>query len=85
MIYSHGINSKDSIPILLRGCINSGQESQLNSWSSSPGMNILDREKINNIARTLPSIANAKRILKSFANGSKFSQSCSNGPPAIGY
>ena len=39
---------------------------------------------MNNIASTLPSIANAKRILKSFANGNKFSQSCNNGPPAIG-
>ena len=46
-------------------------------------MNILDKEKINNIARILPSMANAKRILKSLANGSRFSQSCSNGPPAI--
>ena len=74
---------KKEILILLRKCINSGQESQLNSCSSKPGMNILDKEKINNIARTLPSIANAKRILKSFANGSKFSQICSNGPPDI--
>ena len=48
-------------------------------------MNILHSEKINNIAKTLPSIAIAKRILKSLANGSMFSQSCNNGPPAIGY
>ena len=77
--------SKRLTIILLGRCINSGQENQLNSCSSNPGINNLHREKINNIARTLPSIAIAKRILRSLANGSRFSQSCNNGPPAIGY
>ena len=77
------MNLKNQTLILLGKCINSGLENQLNSWSSNPGINILHRVKINNIARTLPSIAMAKRILRSLANGSKFSQSCNNGPPAI--
>ncbi len=68
-----------------RKCINFGQENQLNNCSSNPGINILHREKINNIASTFPSIAIANRILRSLANGSRVSQSCNNGPPAIGY
>ena len=76
---------KNEILMLLEKCSNSGLGNQLNSCSSNPGINILHRVKINNIARTLPSIAIAKRILRSLAKGSRFSQSCNNGPPAIGY